>query len=228
MPHDDHIASLIQCIQSHGNDSEEYVTFHLTKSTLRLMEISRSRALAPYVHMARWLPSAIGPFMDVESIFYAGVLHMNGSEPEYVFNSIYMLVMTYIFFISRTDEEENNIKLFNIIIRLCPKLKKVIKGFDGDEDLMKDFLRIVSQNMRIYFIICNTNDPSQLSTASSNSRTEDTGVLKPIIADYINLDPSEPVTKAPKNKSDRGFKHEKMARLLCPLSLLQEFDADPE
>ena len=46
------------------------------------MEISRSRALAPYVHMARWLPSAIGPFMDVDTIFYAGVLHMNGSEPE--------------------------------------------------------------------------------------------------------------------------------------------------
>ena len=23
MPHDDHIASLIQCIQSHGNDNEE-------------------------------------------------------------------------------------------------------------------------------------------------------------------------------------------------------------
>ena len=147
MPHDDHIASLIQCIQSHGNDSEEYVTFHLTKleSTLRLMEISRSRALAPYVHMARWLPSAIGPFMDVETIFYAGVLHMNGSEPEYVFKSIYMLVMTSNFFISRTDEDETNIRLFNIIIRLCPKLKKVIKGFDGDEDLMKDFLRIVSQ-----------------------------------------------------------------------------------
>ena len=82
--------------------------------------------------------------------------------------------------------------------------------------------------MRIYFIICNTYDPSQLSTASSNSRTEDTGVLKPIIADYINLDPSEPVTKAQKNKSDWGFKHEKIARLLCPLSLLQEFDADPE
>ena len=56
-----------------------------------------------------------------------------------------MLVMTSNFFISRTDEDETNIRLFNIIIRLCPKLKKVIKGFDGDEDLMKDFLRIVSQ-----------------------------------------------------------------------------------
>ena len=139
-----------------------------------------------------------------------------------------MLVMTGSFFISRTDDDETNIRLFHIILRLCPKLKKVIKSFDGDEDLMKDFLRIVSQHMRIYFIIGNIYDPSQLSTASSNSRTEDTGVLKPIIADYINPDPSEPVAKAPKNKSDRGFKHEKMARLLCPLSLLQEFDADPE
>lgn len=61
--------------------------------------------------------------------------------------------------ISRTDEEANNIRLFNIIIKLCPKLKKVIKSFDGDEDLMKDFLRIVSRNMRIYFMICNTYDP---------------------------------------------------------------------
>lgn len=79
-------------------------------------------------------------------------------------------------------------------------------------------------------MICNTYDPllSQLSTASSNARTEDTGVLKPIIADYINFDAAEPVAKAPKNKSDRGFKHKKMARLLCPLSLLEEFDANPE
>ncbi|KAF8802004.1 hypothetical protein BYT27DRAFT_7261445 [Phlegmacium glaucopus] len=169
MPHDDHIASLIQCIQSHG-DSEQ--------------------AMVPYVHMARWLPSAISPFADVDVIFYAGALHLNGSEPE-------------------TDEDAESIRLFNIVLQLCPKLKKVIKSFNGDEDLMKDFLRI-------------------LSTASSNAQTEDTGVLKPIIADYINLDPSEPVVKAPKNKSDRGFKHKKMARLLCPLSRLEEFDADPD
>ena len=67
---------------------------------------------------------------------------------------------------------------------------------------------------------------SQLSTANSNARTEDTGVLKPIIADYINLNASEPVTKTPRNKSDQGFKHKKMARLLCPLSLLEEFDTN--
>jgi hypothetical protein len=34
--------------------------------------------------MARWLPSAIGPFMDIDTIFYAGALHINGLEPEYV------------------------------------------------------------------------------------------------------------------------------------------------
>ena len=131
--------------------------------------------------------------------------------------------------ISRTNEEVNNIHLFNKIYRLCPKLRKVINGFDGDQDLMKDFLRIVSQNMRIYFIKRNTYMTHfQLSTASSNARTEDTGVLKPIIADYINLDPSEPVAKAPRNKSDRGFRHKKMARLLCSLSLLADFDANTE
>jgi hypothetical protein len=46
--------------------------------------------------------------------------------------------------LSRTDEEANNIRLFNKIIKLCPKVKKVMKSFDGDEDLMQDFLRIVS------------------------------------------------------------------------------------
>ena len=102
--------------------------------------------------------------------------------------------MTSIFFISRTDEEETNLRLFHIILWLCPKLK-VIKSFDGDKDLMKDFLQIVSQHTRIYFIIGNIYDPSQLSTASSNSRTEDTDVLELIIANYINLDPSEPVKK---------------------------------
>ena len=106
-------------------------------------------------------------------------------------------IYTSIFFISRTDEEETNIRLFHIILWLCPKLKKVIKSFDGDKDLMKYFLQIVlvSQHMRIYFIIGNIYDPSQLSTASSNSRTEDTDVLELIIANYINLDPSEPVKK---------------------------------
>lgn len=96
--------------------------------------------------MARWLPSAIGPFMDIDAIFYAGAAHINGLEPEYVLSfyfSIYAVHQpTYI---SRTDEEIYNIRLFNTIIRLCPKLKKVIKSFEGDEDVMKDFLRIVSR-----------------------------------------------------------------------------------
>jgi hypothetical protein len=34
--------------------------------------------------MARWLPSAIGPFADIDSIFYAGASSMNGINPEYV------------------------------------------------------------------------------------------------------------------------------------------------
>ena len=47
--------------------------------------------------MARWLPSAIGPFMDVDAIFYAGALNMNGLEPEYVlafYFHIYALITT--------------------------------------------------------------------------------------------------------------------------------------
>jgi hypothetical protein len=56
-----------------------------------------------------------------------------------------MLIIT----ISRTDEDENDVKHFNIIVQLCPKVKNVIKNFNGDDDLMKDFLRIVSQYMRI-------------------------------------------------------------------------------
>jgi hypothetical protein len=192
---------------------------------------TRSKALAPYVHMARWLPSAVGPFIDIDHIFYIGVSNINGIEPEYVILFLNICSSPYspLLIILRTDEDAKTIRLFNIIIKLCgPKLKKVIKSFDGDSDLMKDFLWIVSHIMRIYFMICKTYDHFQLTNASSNARTEDTGILKPIIADYINLDVSEPVAKAPKNKSDCGFKHRKMGQLLCPLSLLGEFDANPE
>ena len=49
-----------------------------------------------------------------------------------------MLIIT----ISRMDEDENDVKHFNIIVQLCPKVKNVIKNFNGDDDLMKDFLRI--------------------------------------------------------------------------------------
>jgi hypothetical protein len=68
--------------------------------------------------------------------------------------------------------------------------------------------------------------------AGKGARADDTGGLKMKAAMYIPLNPRQeacfpPITNE-KSKSNRGFNHPMIARLLCPRKLLDQYDMNPE
>jgi hypothetical protein len=68
--------------------------------------------------------------------------------------------------------------------------------------------------------------------AAKGARSDDTGGLKMKAVLYIPLKPKldtciPPITNE-KSKSDRGFNHPMISRLLCPRKLLDQYDTDPE
>ena len=69
-----------------------------------------------------------------------------------------------------------------------------------------------------------------MTKSSSNARAVDTTLMKKLVADCAPLDrknlPLKPAL-IEDNKSDRGFSHPMIARLLCPQKYLAEFDAHP-
>jgi hypothetical protein len=72
----------------------------------------------------------------------------------------------------------------------------------------------------------------QMVDAAKGARSDDTGGLKMKAVLYIPLNPKQdpcipPITNE-KSKSDRGFNHAMVARLLCPRKLLDQYDTDPE
>jgi hypothetical protein len=68
--------------------------------------------------------------------------------------------------------------------------------------------------------------------AAKGARSDDTGGLKMKAALYIplkaKLDTCIPPITNEKSKSDRGFNHPMISRLLCPQKLLDRYDKDPE
>jgi hypothetical protein len=72
----------------------------------------------------------------------------------------------------------------------------------------------------------------QMVDAAKGARSDDTGGLKMKVVLYIAFNPKQdpcipPITNK-KSKSDRGFNHPMIARLLCPRRLLDQYDMDPE
>jgi len=67
--------------------------------------------------------------------------------------------------------------------------------------------------------------------AFNEARSNDSSSLKHDAMGYIMKDPdTEPlVPPIPRGKfkSDRGFNHPVIARMLCPMARLKELDADP-
>jgi|ERR1700722_2379895 hypothetical protein len=70
-----------------------------------------------------------------------------------------------------------------------------------------------------------------MSDAAGGSRSDDCGGLKHAGLAYVCLDPQTDVLMPPivKNfsKSERGLNHKMLGALLCPRSMLQDFNDDP-
>ena len=70
-----------------------------------------------------------------------------------------------------------------------------------------------------------------MTAAMNSARTDDTGSLKGSIKDYIPINPltdAAIILPPTIGKSNRGYHHQHLARLLCPLSRRDEFDEDPQ
>ena len=65
--------------------------------------------------------------------------------------------------------------------------------------------------------------------AFGNARAQDTNSARYEVPTFVPLDPLVDVVQPPisRNKSARGFNHPVIGKLLCPLRLLPEFEADP-
>ncbi|KAI0028740.1 hypothetical protein K488DRAFT_89450 [Vararia minispora EC-137] len=62
---------------------------------------------------------------------------------------------------------------------------------------------------------------------ANNARQDDTSSLRKSISGYIYRHVSVDPPFADKKKADRGFQHAQLARLLCPVELLERYDQDP-
>lgn len=67
---------------------------------------------------------------------------------------------------------------------------------------------------------------AQIKSGLSNSRSTDANRLKVYTADYVPLDPEKEkvVLSIGRSKTDRGFNHPVLGRLLLPVDLLGEYD----
>jgi len=65
--------------------------------------------------------------------------------------------------------------------------------------------------------------------ASGSARAQDTNSARYAVPTFVPLDPLVDVVQPPitTNKSARGFNHPIVGKLLCPLRLLPEYEADP-
>jgi hypothetical protein len=68
----------------------------------------------------------------------------------------------------------------------------------------------------------------QISQHATNACSDDRSHLRHAIASFIYRDRELKPKLVEQNKSDRGFKHEELARLLCPADSIEDYDNDTE
>ena len=107
-----------------------------------------SKSLKPYHLAARWIPIAVGPFININASIYAGTARLNNSELPYVDLTIYdSHEIEWEHNSAGTGEED--VANFDKINAVCPGLKEVLKAFNSDENLLKCFANYVSS----YFLL---------------------------------------------------------------------------
>ena len=70
----------------------------------------------------------------------------------------------------------------------------------------------------------------QLTSGAVSGRSDDTGGLKYDGLNYVMDDPTTPLTPSLTgtfSKAGRGCHHPVLARLICPINKLSEYDDDP-
>ncbi|KAF8197841.1 hypothetical protein BJ912DRAFT_952284 [Pholiota molesta] len=150
----------------------------------------KPKVLEPYQTAARWIPLAVGPFININAALYAGAAKVNN------------LALP-----ANTTEED--LENFEEFMKFCPELKQAIRGFNGDVDVLEQFV-------------------GHLSQAACNSRADDTSSCRKATRVYISTICRMSSRVTLEKKCDRGWNNLYTARLLCPLKYLDEFDKEPQ
>ncbi len=67
----------------------------------------------------------------------------------------------------------------------------------------------------------------QIDAAGARGRSNDMGRLRDRILSYAGIEMTKEVNSL-KSRGSRGWNNATLARLLCPMNKLREFDADPD
>ena len=84
--------------------------------------------------------------------------------------------------------------------------------------------------MHAYIWICLIFHGWQIAHGMSDQRSTDLGSIKHAGLTYLhpNHEPLVPPINKKADKSDRGFNHPQIARMLCPRNTLDAFDLNPD
>ncbi|KAF8835088.1 hypothetical protein BDN67DRAFT_984860 [Paxillus ammoniavirescens] len=164
--------------------------------------------LDPYTFTVRFFPLKFDPFSDFGAVLHAGIaaefeehggLHDDSADD--------------------TDEARvtraYHVQLFNDWAKTVPSFSNLITKFETDPEVLDSFI-------------------DTMVTAAYGGRTDDTGSLKYNGLIYMLKDPIKdkiepPIPKTHNgSKADRGWNHGTIARLLCPMQDVEDFDADPQ
>ena len=113
-----------------------------------------SKSLKPYHLAARWIPIAVGPFININASLYAGAARLNNSQLPYV-----VFILCFGDKLKQWDHSpgtgKEDLLNFDRISAACPGLIDALKAFDGDETLLKYFAAHVSSYLRhVYVLKC--------------------------------------------------------------------------
>ncbi|KAJ2913877.1 hypothetical protein MD484_g6528, partial [Candolleomyces efflorescens] len=177
--HDEHVAYLLNDIKTAAAGKER--------------NLSRFFAITKYTLKARFFNHIIGPFMDLERVFRAGLGMPNNTGSAF------------------TEEER---KAYEAIEKQIPELtstmKKVVRAGASH------FVKLATW---------------QMDEAMHKARSDDVTRINAIVSEAAVPNPKRDgrfrgITTTTL-KTARGFNHPDFARLLCPMKLVEEFDADP-
>ncbi|PSR71548.1 hypothetical protein PHLCEN_2v12557 [Hermanssonia centrifuga] len=143
-----------------------------------------------------------GFFIDIESIITNGIhLAEDGSQDVELDEEVKDMM---------PDERDAIVTQYKKIVQLIPSIKEDAQFYREDPDALCDIIRYIQKH-------------------AADGRSDDLGTLKPKVLGYLpaKAPSAPPFESLTLSKGERGWAHHQTARLLCPHSLLDEFDIDP-
>ncbi|KAJ3486607.1 hypothetical protein NLI96_g4131 [Meripilus lineatus] len=168
-----------------------------------------SVAVAPYKKAARWIPRVVSPFTDFPTVFRLGM--RADIDPEFdnganLGNDIHIT--------SDPAVQEKHLQIYRTILTLVPGFSDMLTEYQFTPESLPDLLRLFDILLK-------------------STRSDDIKSIRNDGISYLHKTPHTIITprirlESGTRKDDRGWDHLLTARLMCPLKLLQEYEADPE